>query len=95
MEPIIAVSIFYPLGVLYSYFAHKRFSFQNSDKKNWQSIIKYITIYVMGYFLNIGLIYIFYNILDYPHQIVQLIAIFIVAGFLFTALKFIVFKNNN
>ena len=94
MEPMFAVTIFYPVGVLYSYFAHKRFSFQHSGgSRNYQLLVRYIAVYAIGYIINIGLLSFFHNRLGYPHHWVQASAIFIVGVFLFVALKLFVFKK--
>jgi len=94
MEPKMAVSVFYPLGVLYSYFAHKRFSFQHSGgKQNFRLIVRYFIVYAVGYMINLSLLSFFSDRLGYPHHWVQGAAIFIVAVFLFVALKLFVFRK--
>ena len=94
MEPKMAVTIFYPLGVFYSYFAHKRFSFQHSGgTRNYRLIVRYFTAYAVGYMINLSLLSFFSDRLGYPHHWVQGAAIFIVAGFLFVALKLFVFRK--
>ena len=94
MEPKMALTVFYPLGVLYSYFAHKRFSFQHSSgTRNYRLLVRYITVYAVGYMINLSLLSLFSDRLGYPHHWVQGAAIFIVAWYLFVALKLFVFRK--
>jgi len=55
-------------------------------------MVKYIFVYFLGYMLNIGLLQLLHDRLGYPHQWVQMATIFVVAGFLFIALKLFVFR---
>ena len=94
VESKFAVTLLYPLGVLYSYFAHKRFCFQQADgTRNYRLIVRYITVYVIGYIINFGLLSFFHDRLGYSHHWVQAAAIFTVGGFLFVALKLFVFRK--
>jgi putative flippase GtrA len=93
MEPKLAVTVFYPLGVLYGYFAHKRVSFRhNGSLRNIWPMVRYVFVYFLGYLFNIGLLQLFHDRIGYPHQWVQMAAIFVVAGFLFIALELFVFR---
>jgi putative flippase GtrA len=76
-----------------SFFTHKLFTFKvvKSQKAN-KEIITFTTIYLLGYLLNITLIYVCHNIFRLPHQLVQFFSIFIVSILLFLLNKFIVFN---
>lgn len=92
MEPKMVVTVFYPLSVLYGYFAHKRFSFRYAgNARNYRTVARYILVYAIGYVINVCLIAFFHDRLGYRHQIVQAAAIFVVAGFLFVMMKLFVF----
>jgi len=91
-SPFNAVFLLYPLGVLVSFFAHRGLTFKlNSLKWNSIELFKYVFSYAVGFLLNLSILYIFFEKLGYPHQLVQLCAIFIVAGFLFISMKLFVF----
>ncbi|CAK8724873.1 GtrA/DPMS transmembrane domain-containing protein [Candidatus Electrothrix laxa] len=93
MEPKLAVTVFYPLGVLYGYFTHKRVSFRHAGSlRDIWPMVRYIFVYALGYVLNVGFIYLFHDRFGYPHQWVQVVAIFVVSGFLFVGLKLFVFR---
>ena len=91
-SPFNAIFLLYPLGILVSFFAHRGLTFKlNSLKWSFFELSKYVFLYVIGFFLNLLLLYVFFERLGYPHQLVQLSAIFIVAGFLFVSMKLFVF----
>ena len=92
VEPKLAVTCFYLLALIYSYYAHKNFSCQKTNGINkYLSMSLYFIVYAIGYTINMGLLWIFHDHLKYPHEIVQGIAIFVVAGFTFALLRLVVF----
>jgi putative flippase GtrA len=92
ISPFKAVFLLYPLGMLVGFYGHRRFTFKlNSDGRDFFYFLKYIFVYILGFLLNLLLMYIFYEKLGYPHQIVQLSAVFIIALFLFLLMRFFVF----
>jgi len=93
MEPKFAITVFYPLVVLYGYIANRNFTF--TDKGGFLSSgIRYFIAYFLGYCINFVILLILVDYLGYAHQWVQAGSIFVVAGFLFFALKFFVFTNT-
>ncbi len=94
IEPKLAITIFYPLGVVYGYIAHKRFSFRHTSPARGLTLpVRYTLVYLCGYLLNLGLMHLCHDRLGYSDALVQLFAIFAVATFLFLALKFFVFED--
>ena len=91
-SPFSSVLLLYPLGVLVGFFTHRRFTFKLSSQKwSFFDLSKYVFLYVIGFFLNLLLLYVFFKRLGYPHQLVQLASIFIIAVFLFISIKLFVF----
>lgn len=92
VEPKMAVVLLYPVGVIMSYHANKQivFSKQSSGKVVF---LKFIVAHIGGFLINFFLLFYFYNKLGFPHELVQLAAIFIVALYLFIVFKFLVFKK--
>ena len=95
-SPFTAVLLLNPLGVLVGYFAHRRLTFKvNSRKWSFLELSKYVFLHVVGFFLNLLLLYVFFERLGYPHQLVQLAAIFIIAGFVFISMKLFIFSHSS
>ena len=96
VEPKLAITFFYPLGVLYGYFVHKRLSFRHaSGERDIWLIVRYLFVYALGYLLNIGALYAFHDHFGFPHQLVQVVIITSLSFFFFFSLKFFVFTQNH
>lgn len=96
VSPLMTVTIFYPLSVLAGYFAHRRHTFRRTAQGlEGMVLIRYILVYVAGYLINAALLEVLYRQMGYPHQLVQILAVFMVAAFLFLAMKLFVFKKPN
>ena len=92
-EPKLAMTIVYLIGASISFFGNKSFTF-NDKGGVFDSIVRYIMIHILGYLLNLSVLIVFVDKLGYSHQIVQGIAIFLVAAFLFVSFKWFVFKDE-
>jgi putative flippase GtrA len=94
LSPFQTVLILYPCGTVLGYLAHRKFTFQVSiEGFKGTTFLKYILLYVAGFFLNLLLLFFFHETLGYPHQLVQFMAIFVVAVFLFVSMKIFVFAD--
>jgi putative flippase GtrA len=76
-----------------SYFGHSKFAFFYNGS-NLFGVLRYVLAHLFGYGTNIALLYTFVDMLGYPHQLIQAIAIFIVAGILFLLLRYYVFPQK-
>lgn len=93
LDPKVAVSLFYPLAATMGYFSHAKISFAH-DGRHRDDMPRYIVAHVIGYLTNISLLYVFVDKLFFPHQLVQIVAIIIVAGELFLLFKYYVFSGK-
>ena len=93
LDPKVAVSIFTPIAVVISYFGNKQWSFQHTGGY-LSSATKFIISHIFSYLVNISLLFYFVDKHGYPHQLIQALAIFVCAGFLFLVFKFIVFPEG-
>lgn len=93
LEPTVAISLFYPIGALTAYIGHSKYSF-SAKTMDWNTSFRFILAYAFGYGINFTMLRLFSEKWGYPHQAVQAVAIFIVAGFLFFVLKFFVFRQR-
>jgi len=94
MDPKITVTLLYFIGVLASYFANKRLTFR-CTRSILSSGIRYLSVYILGYLINLSLIALFVDGLGVPHQLVQGIAILVVAVVMFIMLRLFVFGRHS
>ncbi len=92
VAPKIAMTFLYGIGVIISFFGNRYLVFSGGG--GLPTGIKFTAAYIIGYFLNLSLLVVFVDTLGYPHQVVQAIAVCVVAVFLFFALKYVVFKKD-
>lgn len=89
--PKLAMSVLYGVGAGIGFFGNRSISFSYKGGI-MGSGIRYLTVHSVGYLMNLAIIIVFVDNFGYPHQIVQAIAIFVVAAFLFIAFKLFVFR---
>lgn len=94
VDPKLAVTIMYPIGALIAYFSHARYSFSYRGDRT-RGLFRYVIAHVIGYGANVSLLYIFFDRMGFPHQLVQAMAIFIVAGLLFVLFRYFVFPARS
>ena len=93
VDPKLTVTLFYPLAATIAYSGHAKYSFSYKGG-HAGGFSRYVVVHVFGYLLNITTLYFFVDVLFYPHQLVQLCNIFLVAGFLFVAFKYFAFQSD-
>lgn len=75
------------------FLANRRFTFRHTGGIG-STGFRYLLAQVAGYLLNLALLLLFVDWFDFPHQIVQAIAIVVVAIFLFVVLRVFVFAPS-
>jgi putative flippase GtrA len=90
LDPKIAVTLMYPIGAVTAYFGHAKFSFTYRGSTS-HGIARYVIAHLIGYGANVGMLFLFSDMLGYPHQLVQAAAIFVVAGILYLLFRYFVF----
>lgn len=93
LGPKLAMSLLYAVGAGIGFFGNRNWTFRDTGPV-MKSGFQYLLAHLAGYLLNLSLLTVFVDRLGYPHQLVQAIAIFVVAGFLFLIFKFLVFTNH-
>lgn len=92
--PKTAMTLLYVAGATIGFFGNKNLTF--SHRGNFTgSGIRYLIVHAAGYSMNLSFLSIFVDRLGYPHQLVQAVAILVVAIFLFVAFKFFVFPAHH
>ena len=88
------MTLLYIIGTSLGFFGNRKLTFV--DQGNiFSSGIRYVITHFFGYLLNLSILITFVDKLGYSHQLVQAIAILVVAAFLFIAFKFFVFSDEN
>lgn len=92
--PKITMTVLYVIGAAVGFVGNRKYTFSDGGSL-LGSGLRYMIVHCLGYFINLFILIAFVDQLGYAHQWVQGIAIFVVAGFLFLAFKFFVFKEPN
>lgn len=93
MEPKRAMTVSYVLGALIGFAGNRKWTFAHRGNLS-SAALRYLLAHSFGYLLNFLILFIFVDRLGYAHQWVQAVAIMIVAGFLFVAFKYFVFRER-
>ena len=93
LDPKIVVTLMYPIGAVTAYYGHAKYAFSYNGRHS-HGLVRYIIAHLIGYGTNIGMLYLFWNQLGYPHQLVQAVAIVVVAGVLFLLFRYFVFSER-
>src|SRR5262249_17038984 len=80
--PKITMSVLYLVGATVGFLGNSRFTF-GWEGSLWGSSIRYVAAHVVGYALNLAMLSYFVDKVGYPHQVVQLVAVALVAAYLF------------
>lgn len=94
LTPKVAMTLLYATSATVSYFGNRRLTFSFAGGLI-SSGARYLIAHAAGYLLNFAILTVFVDRLGYAHQLVQGIAILIVAVFLFVSFKFFVFKSGS
>jgi putative flippase GtrA len=93
IEPKIAMNVVYIIGASIGFIGNRKWTFAHQG--NATSVaLRYMLAHLLGYLLNILILFILVDHLGYAHQGVQTLAIIIVAGFLSVVFKYFVFGRN-
>ena len=91
MDPKLAMTILYAVGVLQTFFFNKKWTFRQ-DGAVPAAFYRYCFAYGVGYLLNLLVLYVLVDLQGYPHQIIQAVMIIVLAMLLFLGQKFWVFR---
>ncbi|UZE19666.1 GtrA family protein [Pseudomonas sp. B21-054] len=88
--PKLTMTLLYSAGALIGFIANRRFTFRH-DGHIGIAGIRYLFVQLAGYLLNLFLLTLFVDWLNFSHQLVQAVAIIVVAIFLFVLSRVFVF----
>jgi len=92
--PKLTMTMLYATGAAIGFFANRRFTFRH-DGHVGAAGVRFMLAHALGYLLNLALLLLFVDVLDFAHQIVQAIAIVVVALFLFVLFRSFVFVQRS
>ncbi|QDM33302.1 GtrA family protein [Tardiphaga sp. vice352] len=93
VDPKLTVAVFYPLALLINYLTHAKYSFRHHNI-DVRTGLRFVAVNGVGLLTNILLLYVFVDRLHYRHEIVQLVAIFVVGFELFFLNSLFVFRGQ-
>jgi len=91
--PKLTMSLLYVAVATVSFLSNRKLTFSYNGSF-FGSGIRYTIAHFLGYLINLVMLIVMVDIFGYPHQWIQATAIFVVAIFLFLALKFFVFRER-
>ena len=92
--PKLTMSMLYVVTAFVSFLGNRKLTF--AYKGGFLgSGLKFSIAHFFGYLINLGLLFVFVDKFGYPHQVVQVCAIIIVAMFLFITFKLFVFRGDS
>lgn len=91
--PKVAMTLVYITGASVGYLGNRQWTFSHTGKIV-STVLRYGLAHFFGYALNFIILYAFVDKLFFPHQLVQAVAIFVVAGCLFFLFKKFVFVDR-
>jgi putative flippase GtrA len=91
--PKLTMTALYSLGASLAFFANRRFTFHHHGHMGSASV-RFIVAHALGYLLNLLLLLVFVDWLGFAHQLVQAVAIMVVAIFLFVIIRIFVFAQH-
>jgi len=91
--PKLAMTCLYALGATVSFIGNRRWTFSHTGSIS-RSAVRFAIAHALGYLLNLSILLIFVDHFGFPHQLVQAVAIVVVALFLFVLFRAFVFPGE-
>ncbi|MCU7875792.1 MAG: GtrA family protein [Candidatus Thiodiazotropha sp. (ex Lucinoma borealis)] len=88
-----AMTIIYGVGILQTFLLNRYWTFNHQGQIH-TALIRYVTIYLIGYIVSFSGLYIFVDMLGFSHQLIQGLMIVLVAILLFTLQRVWVFNQS-
>lgn len=90
--PKITMSVLYVATAIVSYCGNRKLTFSHKGCL-LKSGSRFFVVHCLGYLINLCMLFFLVDKLSYPHQWVQILAIVVVAAFLFLTFKIFVFRE--
>lgn len=89
----LAMSLLYVVGVLQTFVFNRKWTFSHHGRLS-VTFVRYISLYAVGYLINLGVLIVMVDRLGYSHQWVQGMMVLVVAVLLFVMQKAWVFRGQ-
>jgi putative flippase GtrA len=93
VEPKTTMTLVYITGAIIGFAGNRKWTFAHRGNST-NAALRYVLAHLLGYLINLLILVTFVDRLGYAHQWVQAAAIIFVAGFLFIAFKYFVFREG-
>jgi putative flippase GtrA len=93
VEPKLAMSCLYAIGATVSFLGNRTWTFGHRGNVAGAAA-RFAIAHLLGYLLNLALLVVFVDRLGFPHQLVQAVAVVVVALFLFVLFRVFVFPGG-
>ena len=93
VESKTAMTLVYIIGASIGFIGNRKWTFTHSGASS-SAALRYVLAHLLGYLLNLLILFTFVDRFGYAHQLIQAMAIVIVAGFLFIVFKYFVFREK-
>lgn len=93
MGPKTAATLTYAVGVMQTFWANRGWSFAYGGHA-WRAFQRYVVVYLIGYLLNMVLLYVLVDIYGWDHRWVQAAMVLGLAVLIFLALRFWAFRSE-
>ncbi len=94
LDPYVATTLSTVLGVINSYFWNKYFTFRQ-PKKSLSEILRFVLVYAISYGANLGLVYVFIDMLGMNSYLSGVICLFVTTIVSYVGHNFFSFKNRS
>ena len=85
----IAMTGLYASGMALSFYINRKWTFR-SDGTIRRSAGRFLIVYALGYIINLFLLFVFVDLGEFPHQLIQAFAIVFMAAYFFVVNKWYV-----
>ena len=92
--PKITMSALHVTTAIVSYYGNRKLTFEHKGCV-LKSGLRFFLAHCLGYLINFCMLFFLVDKLGYPHQWVQILAIMVVAAFLFITFKIFVFRETD
>lgn len=84
-----AMTVLYASGMALSFYINRKWTFRSAGAIR-RSAGRFIIVYVLGYIINLFLLFFFVDLGGFPHQLIQAFAIVFMAAYFFAVNKWYV-----